>query len=147
MAPETLAGLVADRHRHVLLRVAANPRLTEAQIRSLYARRNARVWTRLAQLPQCPPDVLADLAERAVSMPRVVRAVAAHPDAPAEVVARLARHADAVVRRTVAGRGDITGELAMTLLGDPHGEVAAAAAGNPVLPQAAMRSMLGYPGP
>jgi len=132
--------LAADPDAKVLKSVATNPALTGDQLRALVAGHGPRVAARVAANPSCPSDLLLALARYEPLVRKVFRSMAKHPNAPAEAL--LACLDDQKARRIAASHPALPTPAIVELLADPDILVAANAAANPSLPEAAMLSLL-----
>lgn len=127
--------------RHVLPEAdpcaVAAPELTAAQIRELVSRRGPRVYASVARNPQCPPDLLHLMAERAVEA-EVHRAIVRHPRASGATL--LLCLEDPQARHWAAGHPNLPVEKILEMLGSEF--TARPAAANPSLPVEVMEQLL-----
>lgn len=131
--------LAGDRDAKVLKSLAANPTLSQAQLRTMVAAQGPRVAARVAANPSCPPELLIQLAQQTPPLHKALRRIAEHPNAPAEAL--LACLADQQARRIAASHPALRVETIIQLLADADTGVAAAAAANPSIPETAMHDL------
>lgn len=131
--------LADDRDAKVLKSLATNPVLTQGRLETMVAAHGPRVAARVAANPSCPPDLLLRLARQTPPVQKALRRIAGHPNAPAEAL--LACLADPRARRIATSHPAMPVETIIRLLTDADTGVAAAAAANPSLPEAAMRHL------
>jgi hypothetical protein len=135
---DVLALLLADPAPDVVAVVATNPALTAAQLEDLVARHGPRLSARVAQNPNCTPELLHLLARDRRAPGEACREIVKHPNTSAETLPLCLRDREA--RRLAAGRPDLPVETLVELVADPYaGETAAA---NPSLPVHVMEGML-----
>ncbi|MCX5395956.1 hypothetical protein OHA55_02980 [Streptomyces sp. NBC_00102] len=142
--PEAIRDrLAADPDAKVAKAVAPHPGLPEAALRAMTTRFGAQVAGRVAENPDAPPAFLEELALRTPPVRKVLRAVAARPDAtPASLVACLA---DSRVRITAARHPSLPPDVLTGLLDHADHDLASAAAANPALPVGEMTRLLPPP--
>lgn len=131
--------LARDRDAKVLNALAANPALSEAQLRAMVAAHGPRVAAKAASNPSCPADLLLQLARQTPPVRRALRHITEHPNAPAEAL--LAGLSDERARRIAARHPTLPVETITQLLADVNASIAAAAAANPSLPKAVMHNL------
>ena len=97
---------------------------------------HGRPSTRLAAInnPRCPPHVLEYLAGVKPD-PAITRLIAQHPNCPPTLLAEMAHDPDEHVRRYVAGNENCPPDTLAQLMSDPDAVVQSWAAQNPNLPE------------
>lgn len=133
---EIIDQLANDNDAKVLKSIAANPALSQAQLRTMLTAHGSRVAARVADNPSCPPDLLIRIARQKPPVQKAFRRIAEHPNAPAEAL--LACLADHQARVIAASHPALPVETILRLLADTDTNVAAAAAANPSLPETDM---------
>lgn len=136
---DVLYQLAGDRDAKVLKSLATNPALSAAQLLTMVAAHGPRVAARVAANPSCPSELLLMLARQTPPVQKALRRIAGHPSAPAEAL--LACLDDQQARRIAASNPTLPVRTILRLLTDVDVGVAAAAAANPSLPDAAMRDL------
>ncbi|MCX4524259.1 MULTISPECIES: hypothetical protein [unclassified Streptomyces] len=154
-APATVRALVGERHdlppgirdalaadpdTKVAKAVAPHPGLSEARLRGMVARHGVAVHARVAANPDAPPALLARLARHEPPVRGALRAIAGHPRATAEAL--LPCLDDERAARHAAAHPALPPQTLVALLThlDPRGAEAAAA--HPALPPEAMEELL-----
>jgi len=135
--PEVAAVLAASPNDYVLYDVAVSPHATAAILRDLARRRDGYLvrWG-LAVNPRTPPDILERLARDADDV--TTRHLAGNPGTPLPILGRLARSGSALARAAVARNPSIDAALMTRLAGDSEDDVRFALALN----RAATRDVL-----
>ncbi|MER5865933.1 hypothetical protein [Kitasatospora sp. NPDC002040] len=133
-------ALADDPDVKVVGSIAAHPGLSGTRLHAMVDRHGDRVAAAAAANPEAPPDLLTRLARRDPPARKALRAIAEHPRAtgPALLVCLTDRRA-----RLPAARHPALppGVLTALLTGDDE-ELAEAAAANPALPVAAMAGLV-----
>ncbi|AUG75803.1 hypothetical protein CFP65_0877 [Kitasatospora sp. MMS16-BH015] len=132
--------LARDADAKVLKAVAPHPGLGEAQLLAMVDRHGARVAAKVATNPGATAAVLERLTEQPASARKLFREVARHPNA--SVTALIACLTDREARPIAAGRPELPTGALRGLLADELPGVVTAAAANPALPEATIRSLL-----
>jgi hypothetical protein len=135
---DVLALLLADPEPDVVAVVATNPALTAAQLEDLVTRYGPRLSARVAQNPNCTPELLHLLARDRRLPGEACREIVKHPNTSAETVPLCLRDREA--RRLAASRPDLPAATLAELVADPYAGEAAAA--NPSLPVHVMEDLL-----
>lgn len=145
LVPEIRDRLAADPDAKVLKSVAPHPGLPEELLRDMVSGHGARVIGRIATNPDASAGLLYDLARHAPPVPKALREIARHPEAPAAALELCL--ADARARPVAAGHPNLPAGRIVELLTDPEGRVATAAAANPALPESEMDRLCAASGP
>ncbi|MFF7209466.1 hypothetical protein ACFZAU_02890 [Streptomyces sp. NPDC008238] len=139
LPPQAYTRLAADTDPRIRARLADNPAIGEALIRTLAADDDAAVRQRTAHNPAVPLDVLCRLAAGvrtgSAPLPRVASA------SPAEL-AELAASPDPAVRMLAARRSDLPDGIRDALARDPDAKVVAAVASHPGLTEDRLAAMV-----
>ncbi|MET9572234.1 hypothetical protein ABZY34_24385 [Streptomyces virginiae] len=136
LPPELRDALSADPDASVAKAVAPHPGLSPGRLRAMVALHGAQVLAGVAANPDAPADLLAELARHEPPVRRALREIASHPNATAEAL--LPCLADGKSRGRAAAHPALPAAVVVGLLDDPDREVVEAAAGNPSLPPAVM---------
>lgn len=131
--------LAADAETNVVKSIAPNLAITGERLRELVAKHGPRLYPRAARNPNCPPDLLHDMARDGELGTRAHVTIADHPNANADTLLLCLR--DPVARRHAATHPNLPPDKIVELLDDP--EVAEAAAANPSLPVRVMAELVG----
>lgn len=140
LPPGVRDALAADPDAKVAKAVAAHPGLGEDRLRAMAARHGVQVFAGVAANPDAPSALLADLVRHDPPVPRVLRTVAAHPNATAPALRVCLT--DPKARRHAAAHPALCARDLPGLLDDPDWRVAEAAAAHPALPAAVMRESM-----
>jgi hypothetical protein len=137
--PVDLVHLLADDDETMVVKsIVPNPAITGERLRELVARHGPRLYPRAARNPNCPPDLLHDMAQDGELGRRAYVTIAGHPNANADTLLLCLR--DPMARRHAATHPNLPPETVVELLDDP--EAAEAAAANPALPVRVMAELL-----
>lgn len=131
--------LAADDETNVVKSIVPNPVVTGERLRELVTRHGPRLYPRAARNPNCPSDLLHDMARDDRIARRAYVPIAGHPNATADTLLLCLR--DPVARRHAAKHPNLPPETIVELLDDP--ELAELAAANPALPVRVMAELLG----
>ncbi|MFJ3639320.1 hypothetical protein ACIPRD_06175 [Streptomyces sp. NPDC090108] len=132
--------LAADPDAKVVKSVAPHPGLSPARLRNMIGRHGAQVAAAVAANPDAPADLLEELAGRVPPAGKALRRIAGRPDATA--AALLACLTDRRARPVAAVHPALPPRVLIGLLSDEDAEVARAAAANPSLPRAVMEDLV-----
>ncbi|MFJ5549015.1 hypothetical protein [Streptomyces sp. NPDC093225] len=133
-------ALVADPDPKVAKSAARHPGLSEAQLRAALDRHGVQVAARIAGNPETPPELLEALAAYAPPVNKARREVARHPRATAAALRTCIAYDD--TRRLAAAHPALAVGDLLPLLDHPDAVTVEAAARNPALPPATMRTLL-----
>lgn len=136
LPPEIRDRLAADPDAKVLKAIAPHPGLPEHLLRDMVSRHGARVIASVATNPDASAGLLHDLARQVPAVPKALREIARHPEAPAAALELCL--ADARARPIAAAHPNLPGARVVDLLADTEAGVATAAAANPALPESEM---------
>lgn len=136
-------ALAADPDAKVLTCIAPHPGLSAAQLRSMADRHGIRVLAKVAANPDAPAELLAELARHEPPVNKALREIARHRRATAPAL--LACLESGRARRIAAGHPALPPAVIVGLLTDSDPEVAEAAAANPSLPPRTMLELLSRP--
>jgi hypothetical protein len=131
--------LAADAETNVVKSIAPNLAITGERLRELVVKHGPRLYPRAARNPNCPPDLLHDMARDGELGRRAHVTIANHPNANADTLLLCLR--DPIARRHAATHPNLPPDKIVELLDDP--EVAEAAAANPSLPVRVMVELVG----
>ncbi|GIF68785.1 hypothetical protein Ais01nite_68200 [Asanoa ishikariensis] len=112
---DVAATMPDDPDPRVARAVASNPLVTADQLRRMTARHGGAVAAGVVRNPNCPRDLLDDLLGTEAGR-RLLRAVAAHPNAAPATVAALLDHDDHLVASSAAANPALPAEAAERIL-------------------------------
>ncbi|WP_055530736.1 hypothetical protein [Streptomyces graminilatus] len=136
-------ALATDPDAKVLKTIAPHPGLSEARLRAMVDRHGVRVLAAVAANPDASGALLEDLACHRPPVQKAFREIARHPHAtPGALLACLGDARDVRARAVAAAHPALPPPAIVELLADDDEGVAEAAASNPSLPRAVMRSLL-----
>ncbi|MFE0577069.1 hypothetical protein [Streptomyces sp. NPDC058874] len=136
LPPELRDRLAADPDASVAKAVAPHPGLSPERLRAMVSLHGAQVIARVAANPDAPADLLAELARHDPPVRGALREIASHPNATADAL--LPCLADRKWRVRAAAHPALPAAVVVGLLDDPDPAVVEAAAANPALPPAVM---------
>ncbi|MFC8194508.1 hypothetical protein ACFUTV_03850 [Streptomyces sp. NPDC057298] len=133
-------ALVTDPDAKVAKSVAAQPGLSEAQLRDVVHRHGVQVVAKVATNPDANGALLEDLTRHEPSVRKVFKAVARHDNATGPAL--LACLADSRARPLAASHPALPPSTIVELLSDTDRQVVEAAAANPSLPPTVMSGLV-----
>jgi hypothetical protein len=138
---DVVRALVADPDPLVAKSIVKNPMLTADDIWFLLRAHGDRVHPLAARNPNCTMEILEYLAQSGHPAQKVYREIAKHPNASAAALA-VCLLREGPPRLSAARHPNLRAAKVVELLADSDPDVVAAAAANPSLPLAVMRSLV-----
>lgn len=132
--------LTWDPDAGVAKNLADHPTLDADDLRLLAARHGPRLYGAIARNANTPPELLHTMARNSATVCKALREIARHPATePRTLILCLA---DPQAKRVAAAHPALPADRINALLDDPDPATASAAAGNPSLPESAMRGLI-----